>query len=105
MQANLTVSATAAAAATSSLAWSGFVTAHGFDASVAAVSLAARLPPVPVRVRRMIAPVRVFRLLSTSPAQREIIATFARCGEVIAVLLGGGGAGLNEIGCSFNPLA
>jgi hypothetical protein len=60
---------------------------HGFDAVVAAVSLAAMFPPVPVHARRMLAPVRIFRLLSTSPALREIVAVFARCGEVIAVLL------------------
>ena len=57
---------------------------------MAAASLAALAPLVPVRVRRLLAPVRILRLLTTSPAQREIVATFARCGEVIAVLLGMG---------------
>ena len=61
---------------------------HGFDVAVAAVSLAMLIiPVVPVHARRMFAPVRIFRLFSVFPALREIVATFARCGEVIVVLL------------------
>lgn len=79
--------AASSSAATSSLVC-GFMPTHGFDTVVAVVSMATLLPPVPVHVRRVLAPVRILRLLSTSPAQREIVVTFARCGEVIAVLLG-----------------
>ena len=67
--------------------WRGFARAHGFDAALAVVGLAALAPGVPARWFRRTTPFRVLRLISTSPAQREIVATFGRCGEVIATLL------------------
>ena len=73
--------------ATSASDIGAFFGSHGVDVGVAAVSLATLAPGVPVRVARTFAPVRILRLLVTSSAQREIIHTFARCGEVIATLL------------------
>lgn len=67
--------------------WRGFARAHGFDAALAVVGLAALAPGVPARWFRRTTPFRVLRLVSTSPAQREIVTTFGRCGEVIATLL------------------
>ena len=67
----------------------GFVAAHGFDFVLALVSVASFLNPRAAgpAFRRKTAPFRVLRLVSTDPAQRRIVSTFARCARVIGTLL------------------
>jgi len=66
---------------------SDFFWRNGFDIVVAAVSCALLLPRITPQHRRVIGPIRCFRLLSVDQKQREILHTFARCGTVVATLL------------------
>lgn len=63
----------------------GFVAAHGFDFVLAVVSVASFF--FSETFRRTTAPFRVLRLVSTDPALRRIVSTFARCARVIGTLL------------------
>ena len=64
-----------------------FLQKSGFDIFVGAASTLFLLPKVPVHYRRILAPVRVFRLCSVDVRQLEILQTFRRCGGVILTLL------------------